>query len=931
MDDVVKPGPAGLVSFETRAKVPEGILDAPRVSLAWLRWVPAAIWIRAGLLLTGLCVIKILILFALGKHLFEIHWRTSGFPQTWLDGVAFYFFAALVGANLWLMARRCVGGGAAAVRVANAWVLLLSLVFIVMTFHQGEQTYLGMVMTGVLGWKNILAYLNLDLFFHPPFLAAWIGGYAFAYYVLVRTRREPLALFMTALVATAYTILCLGDLIQYSPALICADCVGIAGLMAARRSARGLTPVAWAVVGGCLAFGFLFFYRFSAALQSPEPGFLMVLGGGAVLFGGATLFAWRGRYWSAWSVGLPFAFVSFLLLLSANFPKSENYQNLLCWGLGSPHYFLGEIGLTLALFLAAAAYRKWRPAGSLWWMDAIILVLLALALLDLRLAQIMNIRLDWQAVTAAYNPKMMWRMSRSYLPALSVALAGLVIVYALVLRAAKRWSARLAPGADNPSRGDWVFVAVCVPLLGLAGLRVAHADKAEGQTAVLLTETSPLWKRSSEPMTDAATFVATARQLGLNPAVTSEPPPVTAHQGRDWNVVLILQESTYNQFLSLFDGAEDTEPELERYKDRMEVFPNFYSDFASSIHARFATFTGLYPTVDFDEFTLKHVPVKSIFDVLSDDGYHCSLFYSSFLDYTGFRDFLRGRGIESIYDADTMPGQRTTDPVGWGIHEEETLHAMQAQIRDYAAKKTRFFLTYVPAAPHNPFDGTPMRFRRHQATQLGDFTPLYINELLYVDWVMGSVVDQLKESGLLDNTLVIITADHGEMLGANGGPVGHGWALTPELANVPLIILNPDHNSYRVNDTIGSQVDLLPTILDLLHLPKPANQFYQGVSLYSAAAQQDRTIYLNSYQQYGVLHGSQLIFGDRKLEANHAGAGSQDFFVFGNDGAHTSYARTNAVEGESFGIGAFDKFQLGLLEHYADYCRMLSDVKTASR
>ena len=931
MDDVVKPGPAGLVNFETRARMPEGILDAPRAGLAWLRWVPADVWIRAGLLLGALSLIKVVILFALRKHLFEIHWRVTGFPPTWIDTASFYTFAVLVGLNLWLLAKRCVGGGAVVVRVANAWVLLLGVVFIIMTFHQGEQTYLLMLMTGVLGLKNILAYLNLDFFFHPPYLAAWIGGYAFAYYVLVRTRREPLALFLTAVTATAFTLLCLGDLVQYSAALLCADCIGIAGLIAAQRSNRGLTSLTWAIVGGCLAFGFLFFQSFAGAIRFPEPGFLILLGGGAVLFLGATVFAWRGRYWSGWSAGLPFAFVAFLLLLSANFPRAENYQNLLCWGLALPHYFLGEIGLSVALFLIAVVYRKLRPAGSLWWMDVIIVLLLAVALLDLRLTQIMNVRLDWQVVSAAYNPKMMWRMSRPYLPAVSAGLVVLICAYAWLVWAVKRrWAANVAP-EDKPSRGGAVFFAVCLPLLGLAGLHFANPDKAEGQTAVLLTETSPLWKRTSEPMMDSAAFASTARQLGMDPTVTPEPAPVTTHQGRDWNVVLILQESTYNQYLSLFDGAEDTEPALAKYKDRMEVFPNFYSDFASSIHARFATFTGLYPVVDFNEFTLKRVPVKSIFDVLSDDGYHCSLFYSSFLDYTGFRDFLRGRGIEAMYDADTMPGQRTTEPVGWGIHEEETLHAMQAQIRDYAAKKTKFFMTYVPAAPHNPFDGTPVRFRRHRAVQLGDFTPLYINELLYVDSVMASVVDQLKESGLLDNTLVIITADHGEMLGANGGPVGHGWALTPELANVPLMVLNPDHNGYRVNNTVGSQVDLLPTILDLLHLPEPAHQFYQGVSLYSAAAQGERTIYLNTYRQYGILHGGEFICGDRKMEASHAGTGSQDFYLFANDGARTSYTRTNEVDGPSLGIGAFDKFQIGLLQHYADYCRVLSDVKTASR
>ncbi|MFO1512696.1 MAG: sulfatase-like hydrolase/transferase [Verrucomicrobiota bacterium] len=59
-----------------------------------------------------------------------------------------------------------------------------------------------------------------------------------------------------------------------------------------------------------------------------------------------------------------------------------------------------------------------------------------------------------------------------------------------------------------------------------------------------------------------------------------------------------------------------------------------------------------------------------------------------------------------------------------------------------------------------------------------------MNELLYMDWIIASLLDELKETGLLEKTLVVITSDPGEMLGENGGPMGHGWRVTPQLANV---------------------------------------------------------------------------------------------------------------------------------------------------
>src|SRR4029079_16390584 len=169
-----------------------------------------------------------------------------------------------------------------------------------------------------------------------------------------------------------------------------------------------------------------------------------------------------------------------------------------------------------------------------------------------------------------------------------------------------------------------------------------------------------------------------------------------------------------------------------------------------------------------------------------------SMFYSSYFDYTGFGDFLKNRGMDEMYDADTMPGDHTGKQVEWGLLEEETLGAIRAQLKSYALTHRRFCLTYVPAAPHNPYDKIPKPFRKYKVKEVGDFTPVYLNESLYMDWVIASIIDELKQSGLLDKTLVVITNDHGEMLGGKeDGNIGHGWKITPQLANTPLIIMDP--------------------------------------------------------------------------------------------------------------------------------------------
>ena len=99
-------------------------------------------------------------------------------------------------------------------------------------------------MTGVLKWTSLGPYLSLDLFFRPPFLAAWLLGYAFIYYVLARTGRESWTLHLTALCAGGYALFCLRELPAYRDELLVVDCLGVVSLLIARLPSRKL-QLAW--------------------------------------------------------------------------------------------------------------------------------------------------------------------------------------------------------------------------------------------------------------------------------------------------------------------------------------------------------------------------------------------------------------------------------------------------------------------------------------------------------------------------------------------------------------------------------------------------------------------------------------------------------------------------------------------------------------
>ena len=384
--------------------------------------------------------------------------------------------------------------------------------------------------------------------------------------------------------------------------------------------------------------------------------FLLLLGGSLILFSGATLLAKQRGFLGPWSSQVCFYFAAFLLLTNNHYPMAENYNNALCLGLEFPHYFAGELLVAGLLAVCAALYTRLWPRAKLWWLDLASLLLIAAAVVDFRLSQIMGVRLDWDVISFGDSPEMMWRMARPYLPGALAAFGLTALVYALAVRGIRRWSRRprAEASASPPGRGVW-YAAATFLLLGALGWVAANPDKAEGQTGVRLVQTSPVWKRATNRTASREEFLRSANALGLGDfEAAGRTYPASAR--RDLNVVLIFLESSYNKHLSLFGSSEATQPLLSKYQDRMEVFPNFFSNFAGSIQARFAAFTGLYPVRDFNLFTMQRVNVKSLFDVFHDNGYTSSLFYSSFVDYTGFRDFLKNRGIDELYDADTMPG-----------------------------------------------------------------------------------------------------------------------------------------------------------------------------------------------------------------------------------------------------------------------------------
>jgi arylsulfatase A-like enzyme len=130
----------------------------------------------------------------------------------------------------------------------------------------------------------------------------------------------------------------------------------------------------------------------------------------------------------------------------------------------------------------------------------------------------------------------------------------------------------------------------------------------------------------------------------------------------------------------------------------------------------------------------------------------------------------------------------------------------------------------------------------------------YDAEIKYTDTEVGKVLDYLNSSGLTDNTIVIITADHGESLGDNNYYFEHGMLVNEASIHIPLIISHPDIKTNLTFDTLMQSIDIAPTLLDFLGIKNsvaPTDGISFSKLIYQKNTKDDLRQYIYSCTPYG--------------------------------------------------------------------------------
>lgn len=184
----------------------------------------------------------------------------------------------------------------------------------------------------------------------------------------------------------------------------------------------------------------------------------------------------------------------------------------------------------------------------------------------------------------------------------------------------------------------------------------------------------------------------------------------------------------------------------------------------------------------------------------------------------------RGMGLDlgfELYDDDGIHSER-------GRLAPDVTDAALAWLRQRDGRPFFLFLNYfdphgpysppheffVPFLPKEP-DPVPRRRREQEANAY------YNGEIHFTDHHLGRLFDGLRALGLYHDTWIILTADHGELMGEHGR-FGHGRTLYREIVDIPLIVKHPRGEVAPGRSDVPVQlVDVLPSVLERLGLPLP--------------------------------------------------------------------------------------------------------------
>ncbi len=385
----------------------------------------------------------------------------------------------------------------------------------------------------------------------------------------------------------------------------------------------------------------------------------------------------------------------------------------------------------------------------------------------------------------------------------------------------------LATGASSAVRkAAYAYTGLARPL-ALGMRRLAKLD----EPSALLSEGATAGGQAGTRSIDGSLVVnMRVENAGFVPVPKAVP--------RDANVIMITVEALGAKHVSAYGYPRKTTPSIDALAGEGTLFLNAWSHAPSTRYAMPALLTGRYPSLVLWDTTIWWPALQPENETLAEIMKTQGVRTGAVLSDTYYEKRRRTDQGFDHYD-------NSNAKLHVGRHRIKSRGTSSRQQADGALRfidrhaGQRFFLWvhfYDPHFEYESHEGTPSFGDRQ--------VDLYDHEILFTDGHIARVIDRVKELGLYERTIFVLTGDHGEGFGEHG-IYKHGYHLYAQLLKVPLIFRVPGLAPRRVSTPV-QHVDIVPTLANLVGAGP--NQAMNGRSLVgeiagSAPADADRLVF----------------------------------------------------------------------------------------
>ena len=419
-------------------------------------------------------------------------------------------------------------------------------------------------------------------------------------------------------------------------------------------------------------------------------------------------------------------------------------------------------------------------------------------------------------------------------------LLSLLAAFTLALVWASRgWLLRAArpAAARRPRIAAWLASAVIACVLASTWSMDARRGANEYQKELSANGLYSLAYAFGHNEIDYFDFYATQPQA-LPAAAVTLPRIVPATPPK--NVVIVTLESLSSSFTAHGGDTRHLTPNLDRLADQGLYLANLHATGNRTVRGLEALSLAIPPLPGHSIIWRdRNANLETLGAVLADHGYVNRFLYGGYARFDNMDAYFAGNHYQPV-DRSQFPERHRGFANIWGLADEHLYdYALEQMDRD-AARGKPFLMHLMTTSNHTPFTFPAGRI---------DLPRGRAGAVKYADWALGRFVEQARSKPWFKDTLFVLVADH---CASSKGRT----SLPPENYHIPAVFYAPAHIAPHTDPRLASQIDIVPTVLDLLGLPEQSR--FMGRSVLHAYPDAGRA-FIATYQKLGYLTPDELV------------------------------------------------------------------------